>query len=112
MDKRHLKQLGALFERLGYKHAGVGEGWYGILEWLNEELAKLDPNYKISQIKEKFGTLRFYADPTADCTDTDKFYALIDEAENKSEKTCESCGKPGKLGGKGWVSVACEECRK
>lgn len=30
-------------------------------------------------------------------------------ANNKSSKTCEVCGKPGKLNNKGWIFAACEE---
>lgn len=36
--------------------------WFSILHWLDEELEKLIPGYNISQIKMKFGGLRFYID--------------------------------------------------
>lgn len=38
----------------------VGDGWMPIVDKLHEDIKALDPNYSISQIKEKFGTLRFY----------------------------------------------------
>jgi hypothetical protein len=47
----------------------VGEGWMPIILDLNEKLTKLDPEYRIMQIKEKFGTLRYYFDRSG-TTDT------------------------------------------
>lgn len=59
-----------------------------------------------SQVKEKFGTLRFYM-----TTSTLEMGKLIDEAEELSAKTCEECGKPGNLRKKHyWVYTACDEC--
>ncbi len=37
-----------------------GPGWYPILAELDEKLSDLIPRYEIHQIKEKYGTLRFY----------------------------------------------------
>ncbi|MDQ3632167.1 MAG: hypothetical protein M3417_13035, partial [Actinomycetota bacterium] len=39
-------------------------GWYGLLAELNTQLTAPDPGYEIHQIKEKYATLRFYADPS------------------------------------------------
>lgn len=47
-----------------------------------------------------------------------KFYSTIEEkisnavdhTEGLSYKTCERCGKPGKITGKGWVVTLCEKC--
>lgn len=36
------------------------DDWYEILVWLHKELESLIPGYNISQIKEKFGGLRYY----------------------------------------------------
>jgi hypothetical protein len=35
-------------------------GWYPLLVRLDAELQKLSPDYEIHQVKEKYGTLRFY----------------------------------------------------
>jgi hypothetical protein len=59
------------------------------------------------QVKEKFGTLRFYVDhfmPTQ--------AALIGMAERLSAVTCEECGAPGTPGGSGWIRTLCPACRK
>lgn len=42
----------------------------------------------------------------------DDVEAIIDQAERESTRTCEACGRPGKLNERGWLSVRCEECRK
>ena len=58
----------------------------------------------VSQVKEKFGTLRFYINGG-----TDEHYNYIRFAESMSARTCEKCGAPGKLRGSGWYYTACDE---
>jgi len=56
------------------------------------------------QVKEKFGTLRFYY------TGGNEFVrGLVAMAESMSAVTCETCGKPGKRVGGGWVTTLCQE---
>lgn len=62
---------------------------------------------RASQIKEKFGMLRFYM-----THQTDEMSAIIVKAESQSSKTCEECGKPGKLRGRGWSYTRCAPCWK
>lgn len=62
------------------------------------------PQMVADQIKEKFGTLRFYCHGGDEYTD-----GVTSMAEAMSGCTCETCGKPGKTGGKGWIKTACEE---
>jgi len=61
--------------------------------------------FAVVQVKEKYGTLRFYcpATPTID-----KYIRL---AERLSAVTCEDCGKPGQANESGWISTLCGECR-
>lgn len=59
----------------------------------------------ISQIKEKFGTLRFYIYGGSDAIDK-----LIDTAEDLSSVTCEQCGQSGELRDNGWLFTLCDEC--
>jgi hypothetical protein len=40
----------------------VGKGWCDIIDQLDRDITEIDPDYSITQVKEKFGTLRFYAD--------------------------------------------------
>jgi len=57
--------------------------------------------FAVTQVKEKFGTLRYY------CPSTDAIDRYIRYAETLSYKTCEKCGEPGKLFTDGWWYVAC-----
>jgi len=57
-----------------------------------------------TQIKEKFGGLRFY------CNGGDEFTeGLIQMAEIMAECTCEVCGKPGSARNSGWIKTLCDE---
>ena len=60
----------------------------------------------VSQVKEKFGTLRFYVD-----RDNDEIHAMINMAESMSARTCEVCGSPGKSNSRGWIKTLCETHR-
>ena len=57
-----------------------------------------------TQVKEKFGTLRFYTDAWHPIID-----AYITFAENMSETTCEICGSPGAINDGGWLTVRCKQ---
>lgn len=82
-----------------------GDGWFELLKELSERLEP-EAGAVAAQVKEKFGTLRFYLRGGA----TDAAWGAIDEAEAKSGETCESCGKPGSLRGKSWVQTLCDGC--
>lgn len=62
------------------------------------------PFFKASQIKEKFGTLRFYYAGGDDYID-----GVVNFAEAMTAKTCEVCGDVGRLVGRGYVSTKCEK---
>lgn len=67
---------------------------------------ELVPQVVVTQVKEKFGTLRFYY------AGGDRFIdGLVSMAEEMSSITCEICGSPGELRGKGWLYTACDEHR-
>ena len=83
--------------RFSGKHVYIecDSGWHQLLVELDEELSEIDPDYKIDQIKEKFGALRFYY------TTTTRRKRLMDSIISKYEKlsteTCEISGKNGVL---------------
>jgi len=56
----------------------------------------------VSQVKEKFGTLRFYYDGG-----DEYIRGAVDLAESMTGATCEECGAPGKVSDKGWIRVRC-----
>ena len=65
------------------------------------------PHPRASQVKEKFGGLRFYM-----THGTDEIFKLVNEAEALSYKTCEECGKPGEGRSDGWVHTLCDTCHE
>lgn len=96
-----------------------GPGWYALIRSICEVAEKecrrqralgLNPEFwpKAVQVKEKFGTLRFYCFGA-----NDAISAAIDRAENLSGQTCETCGKPSSVGqsASGWMSSNCADCR-
>lgn len=90
------------------------DGWGSLITELEAKLKALSPAYTISQVKEKFGGLRYYAKPgDVDEETSRQFYDLIREAEAKSYEICECCGQPGGLarrGGRGWYKTLCSSC--
>ena len=58
----------------------------------------------LDQVKEKFGTLRFYYSGG-----DDYISGLVSMAESMSGVTCEECGKPGTQTKGGWIKTACVE---
>lgn len=60
--------------------------------------------FRIEQIKEKYGSLRFYCHPCYMSV-----MRIIDQYESLSERTCIVCGKPAEWISRGWVSPYCDE---
>lgn len=97
----------------GYgRYISCNEGWYKILEEIDNKLSYLDPNYRVAQIKEKFGTLRFYFDTDVEGLIRDIMYDCVRAAEYASSYTCEYCGNKStaKLREGGWVKTLCDSC--
>jgi len=102
----------------------IGPGWYDIIEIACKQIKFISDQTGVEivakQIKEKFGTLRFYIGVywpkdskisneeigiTEDIIDT-----IINNAEMMSANTCEECGEPGSLRVNGWLVTLCEKC--
>ena len=105
----------------GFEH---GDGWYQIIDSLcaniqhhidynNKNFEKGYTQYKqvpqvvATQVKEKFGTLRFYYDGGDDVID-----GMVNMAESWSTVTCEECGTPGTQNSQGWIKTLCETHRQ
>jgi len=128
-----------------------GDGWEPLIRRLSEKLEAWNNKHPdkavvATQVKEKFGTLRFYhfihipgsrlwellimplryfmfsqrlGKPYWRIVDIrrklrETYYKKIDKlvcvAEEESAKTCEDCGRPGRLRGKGWVVTLSDQC--
>ena len=66
---------------------------------------KLLNKYRILQIKEKYGSLRWY-----DRSSTKEIDDIIRKYELLSAITCVACGKPATRISKGWICPWCDEC--
>jgi hypothetical protein len=103
-----------LFRDAELAEMGVGEGWTELLwdlcasiETMAARGAEAGVPFRISQVKEKFGGLRFYVKGT-----TVEAWTLIHEAEIKSEGICEACGAPGNRSVIGnWLKTLCVVCQ-
>lgn len=87
-----------------------GDGWYTLIRELSEKLESMieDQYVCATQIKEKFGGLRFYMT----CA-TDEAWDLIEDAEERSYKICEVCGHEGRVVEiVGWHVCLCEGCEQ
>jgi hypothetical protein len=101
-----------------------GDGWFNILDqlmsniqhhidWNNQNFDKGYKQYKqvaqvtLDQVKEKFGTLRFYYTGGDDIID-----GMVRMAESMSGCTCEECGNIGKSRGGGWIHTYCDPCEE
>ena len=112
-----------------------GDGWFNILdqlmgniqhhidwkekqhnwaiEWNKEhpdelrEVPELVPQVTLDQVKEKFGTLRFYY-----TGGNDYISGMVSLAESLTGVTCEECGNVGERRGGGWVHTYCTPCEE
>lgn len=93
----------------------IGPGWEPLVLDTHKKLVEITRDYRISQIKEKFGGLRFYAYGFGE--DHAAAYRVLNDAEVLSYKICEQCGTTDDvttevLGpGQWWLFTLCSTCR-
>jgi len=123
LERRLVEKFSDLFDRVrehpvyeeAYYGCDCGDGWFELIYSLCEMIAQRlrylradnkPRDFKITQIKEKFGGLRLYSQGGDEYIE-----GAIDLAEELSYKTCEVTGKPGALCRKpgGWLVVLCPE---
>jgi hypothetical protein len=80
------------------------EGWYPLIQKLIEDLIQLGWDKQVTQVKEKFGGLRFYINEGFD-----EVHTRITKAEGESYTICEMCGEAGEIRrDTGWYRTLCE----
>jgi hypothetical protein len=97
-------------------------GWLHILDWLcaclqnnidyitiyDENGEHHPPQINCSQVKEKYGELRFYSNG-----ETDEQKGIIRFAEYLASRTCQECGSMIDIGQtERWVITMCRDCNK
>ena len=105
----HYRQANDRYQHL--LEVGVGNTLYGTKVVTQEELDEAKEKMEherghvpvASQVKEKFGGLRFYVQGAID-----EHYHYISFAESMSYHTCEVCGAPGKRWTDGWHKTLCD----
>jgi len=88
------------------------DGWYTLIDVLCRQIqhhqqwnmAKDLRPVVLEQVKEKFGTLRFYYRGGDDVIS-----GLVQLAEAMSGKICECCGQTGKIRGGHWLKTLCDK---
>ena len=94
-----------------------GDGWFPILDqlmgniqhhidWRNKK-GEVVPQVTLDQVKEKFGTLRFYYSGG-----DDEISGMVRMAESMSGVMCEECSAPAETHGPGWIRTICKPCEK
>jgi hypothetical protein len=97
-----------------------GDGWYDLINTLchgaqehinwtvkamHNNNNKFCPQITAVQVKEKFGSLRFYYDGG-----DDYIRGMVSFAESMSAKTCENCGEKATVKTNGWIKNLCSPC--
>ena len=88
-----------------------GDGWFWLIDNLCNTIQRyINDNKKKQveavQVKEKYGTLRFYTNTSDDLID-----GMVWLAEAMSAGICEQCGSTvGVKATTGWISHLCPEC--
>lgn len=109
-EERYLHLVRRVPAGQGWSGITVGKGWAPIVLDADAELAELDPDYEIYQVKEKFGGLRFYCS-----LGSDESSEIIARAEARAARTCEDCGSVRDVSTvliRGWVRTLCGQCRR
>lgn len=107
MDSLLIGQLHATYPLIFKEKIAIecDNGWYSLLDKLCKNIMKISPTNPpyATQVKEKFGGLRFYVQGGQRVADR-----LVIDAQEKSYSVCEICGKKGKTLMRGiWLKTLC-----
>lgn len=93
-----------------WRTISTGSGWHPIIADLDRNLREVAPDYRVLQVKEKFGGLRYYTVfPSANYLEIkDRVEPLMRAAEAEASRTCEECGQPGTLRTDRWYRTLCD----
>jgi hypothetical protein len=107
LEQQLIDKYPKLFSNKQFWGFECGDGWYDLLDYLCGSISRYKHDAEdlyVDQVKEKFGTLRFYLS-----REDDVLHGMISMAEHMSGYICESCGKRGELRNSGWLYTACDE---
>jgi len=120
MNEQLINQLIAKYPKLfsHYQFLECDDGWFDLIDrlcWQIDEHCKYpghgfhkeereDKEVYVVQIKEKFGSLRYYLNQN-----DDYIMGLVSMAESMSAIICEVCGEKGKSRKGGWIKTLCDQ---
>lgn len=111
MNEKNTEELIAIYPPLFQRGVFCFEchdGWFALLGLCIFKIGEVCKREKlevfVTQVKEKFGTLRFYMSG-----ETDEISKIIAEAERLSYNRCEICGQLGTLNNGPWFEIRCPE---
>ena len=93
-----------------------GPGWYPLIAVAYARMVAIDPGFKVAQVKEKYGGLRFYWDPSDFDVSNEvrhELSAIQDWAEEASLHICENCGDRETATPRvshEWYATLCDTC--
>lgn len=98
-----LEKYPQLFKNTHRYNMEIPEGWNDIVDKLCQQLIDINYQGEVTQMKEKFGSLRFYTNSF-----TEEAQPFIDATEKLSSSTCEVCGEWGEVSTKKyWMRTLC-----
>lgn len=99
-------ELVVLLRTRGTQQIYLPEGWASLVAELDAKLTEINPDYRLDQVKEKFGGLRYYFESDVEF---ERMQTIVREAEERSYTVCQVCGAPGKCASRPyWYSTLCD----
>lgn len=90
-----------------------GRGWFDLIDCMLDEIEDVDINKKVylTQVKEKYGSLRVYFVVDDSNELFDKVNDIVGKYEELSFIVCEECGaSKAELRNHGWYKTLCDKC--
>ncbi len=118
LEDKIFNEFPDMFKDRGNLHASLmafgfecSDGWFDLIYNLCKDIndfykGKIPEHFSVVQVKEKFGSLRFYISAAPE-----EVHNMINAVEEKSYSICEQCSKPGRYrDGLSWILTLCDKC--
>ena len=104
-------KFGTWLQVISFRHGNKYNRLNKLIKWSFMKMPRGAPHIhfpRITQVKEKFGGLRFYYDGGDNVIS-----GMVSLTESLSYRTCETCGSTKDVGQtKGWITTICKKCVK
>ena len=111
-DAKPLDPPAVVRARMAHPGSHAARGWWPLLEELDARLSEIDSDYRLDQVKEKWGLLRVYlADESRRYETAPGLKALLAAFERRSSSVCQDCGALGQRQANGGrIFTLCDPC--